>query len=134
VWLNRGLLAERLVRNKMAEQAYRRVIAKSFSLIAWSRLLEFYTEANKLQGAVACIAEVLDDFTEKLGIKKYQEGLPEWIDEALCKLISKNGAEAVKLAFEREYCIQNSSIMKAIAEAECRKVRNYNMKPAQVQT
>lgn len=132
VWVHRGLLGERLWRRSMAEKAYRRVIVKGFSVVAWSRLLEFYVEGNNLKGAVACIAEVLDDFTEELGIKRYEEGLPAWLEEALCRLISSHGAEAVRAEFTAEKCTQNQVIMKAIDRAEVRKVHNYHMKSVKV--
>lgn len=122
IWIYRGMLAERLSKMKMAERAYRRVISKGFSLFVWSRLLEFYTIANNLRASIACIAEVLDYFTDELGIIDYPRGLPAWMQEALFKLIAKNGVELVESAIQQESCGQAAVINRVVEKAKARKI------------
>eukprot|EP00826_Nyctotherus_ovalis_P020722 TRINITY_DN16545_c0_g1_i2.p2 TRINITY_DN16545_c0_g1~~TRINITY_DN16545_c0_g1_i2.p2 ORF type:complete len:342 (+),score=101.72 TRINITY_DN16545_c0_g1_i2:1397-2422(+) len=122
VWIYRGMLAERLLNVKMAEKAYRRVISKGFSLLVWTRLLEFYVIANNLRASVACIAEVLDYFTDELGITEYPRGLPAWMQEALFKLVAKNGEQLVEAAVEQESCGQAAAIRRALESARARRV------------
>ena len=44
IWVHRGKLAERIFRKRLAEKAYRNSIERGFSLYAWHRLLEIYSE------------------------------------------------------------------------------------------
>ena len=125
IWIYRGLLAERLQRTKMAELAYRRVILKGFSMLAWSRLLNLYTDANNIKASIACIAEVLDHFNEALGVKNYDEGIPEWLEESLFKLISYNGDKIVIKAIKEENCIEVDALLESIKKAKTRRVYNY---------
>lgn len=116
------MLAERLLNIKMAEKAYRRVISKGFSLLVWTRLLEFYVIANNLRASIACIAEVLDYFTDELGIAEYPRGLPDWMQEALFKLVARNGEELVEAAIEQENCGQTAAVKQVLEKARARKV------------
>jgi len=118
------MLAERLGRTKMAERAYRRTITKGFSMYAWSRLLDFYTSANNLRASVACIAELLDHFTDDKGISEFPYGLPQWIEKYINRLISKNGSEIVETALQEEKCEQMELIRKTLAKSKERKVYN----------
>ena len=44
VWVHRGKLAERIFRKRLAEKAYRNAIERGFSMYAWYRLLDIYSE------------------------------------------------------------------------------------------
>jgi len=44
IWVHRGKLAERISRKRLAEKAYRNCIERGFSMYAWYRLLEIYSE------------------------------------------------------------------------------------------
>jgi tetratricopeptide (TPR) repeat protein len=44
VWVHRGMLAERISRKRLAEKAYRNAIERGFSMYAWYRLLNIYSE------------------------------------------------------------------------------------------
>ena len=122
------MLAERLSKTKMVERAYRKVISKGFSLFVWTRLLEFYAKANNLRASIACIAEVLDYFTDELGITDYPRGLPDWMQGILFKLIAKNGVELVETAIQEENCGQVASLNKVMEKARNRKICGLNQK------
>ena len=60
LWLNRGVLAERLNRKRLAERAYRNVVEQGYSLFAWHKLLKTYVETSNTKASLVCIAEILD--------------------------------------------------------------------------
>ncbi len=64
LWINRGILAERLNRKRLAERAYRNGIEQGFSLYAWSRLLKIYAETYNPKACLVCMAEILDQAEE----------------------------------------------------------------------
>ena len=109
---------------KMAERAYRKVIAKGFSMFVWSRLLEFYVIANNVRASIACIAEVIDYFTDELGITEYPQGMPDWIQESIFKLLAKNGIESIEETLKQENCAHIKEIHKIIEKGKSRKLFN----------
>lgn len=89
VWVNRGILAERLQRNKLAERAYRQAIEIGFSFYAWYRLLKIYTSTYNPKACLVCMAEIFDQ-AELDGITEFPK-MPAWIEECFFELISVNG-------------------------------------------
>src|SRR3569833_2374857 len=93
LWIHRGILAERLNRKRLAERAYRNGIEKGFSLYAWSRLLQIYTETSNPRACLVCMAEILDR-AEEDGIDAFIK-FPYWIEEVLHNMIANNGLKTV---------------------------------------
>lgn len=94
VWVNRGILAERLQRTRLAEKAYRTAIENGFSLFAWYRLLKIYASTYNPKACLVCMAEVLDQ-AEYDGITHFPK-LPYWMEDTLFELISVNGMQRMK--------------------------------------
>ena len=81
LWIRRGMLAERLCRNRLAERAFRICIDKGFSLYAWHRLMAIYCDAGNPRATLVCIAEIIDQLQEdKISTNCV---LPRWILEVL---------------------------------------------------
>lgn len=89
IWVLRGVLAQRLLRNRFAETAYRKAVEKGFSLFAWKQLLSIYLEIENFKAALVCIAELLDEL-ENQGVENFIF-LPKWMEEAILQIISKAG-------------------------------------------
>lgn len=94
VWVNRGILAERLQRTRYAEKAYRTAIENGFSLYAWYRLLKIYAETYNPKACLVWMAEILDQ-AEYDGITHFPK-LPHWMEDTLYELISVNGMQQMK--------------------------------------
>ena len=97
----RGIVADRINRIRMAEKAYRKVIAKGYSVYAWNRLLDIYVTANNMHAAFSCIWDVFEYFTDILKVSHYRAP-PVWIENAVYRLVSKNGLKAVKTTVMKE--------------------------------
>lgn len=111
IWIMRGFLAERLLKPKLAERAYRYSNEKGFSLFSWYRLMKVYCKTCNPRAALVCIIEVVKEL-KAVGVE-FNETLPEWIEEILCKLCSGCGlrqleATALELKCKRFPCIVNS--------------------------
>lgn len=111
IWIMRGHLAERLLKPKLAERAYRYSNEKGFSLFSWYRLMKVYCKTCNPRAALVCIIEVIKEL-RAMDIE-FNEALPEWIEEVLCKLCSGCGlrqleATALELKCKRFPCIVNT--------------------------
>lgn len=89
LWVLRGMLAQRLERNRYAETAYRKAVERGFSLFAWRKLLGVYLEIENFKAALVCMAEILDEL-ENEGVESFIF-LPKWIEEGILHIISKVG-------------------------------------------
>jgi len=101
VWVHRGMLAERIFRKRLAEKAYRNAIERGFSLFAWYRLLNIYSETYNPKACLVCVAEVLDQADDD-GIVKFVK-MPYWMESVIYHLVAVNGLSSiVKLTKEME--------------------------------
>ena len=92
IWLRRGLLAERLMRNRLAERAYRYVVDKGFSLFAWYRLMKVYVKGGNPKAVLVCIMEVIRQLeSENIAF----DTLPEWTEELLGELCRGCGVKQI---------------------------------------
>ena len=98
IWVQRGILAERLCRIRFAEKAYKKSIEKGFSSFAWTRLYKLYVEANNPKAALICLAEILDDM-DNIGIEKFSH-LPSWIEDPMYSLIANMGINKFRALLE----------------------------------
>lgn len=89
LWVYRGMLAQRLLRNRFAENAYRKAVERGFSIFAWTQLLKIYSEIENYKACMVCIAEIMDQLQND-GVEKFNF-LPKWIEEVLLEIISKSG-------------------------------------------
>ena len=114
VWVSRGALAERLCRNRYAEQAYRKAVEKGFSLYAWNRLLKIYLETNNYKSALICIAQIIEEM-ELQGIPKVIT-LPKWLEEGVLEIIFGCGLIGFsKMMKELEF--ENQAVAELMKEA-----------------
>ena len=72
LWLQRGILGERLCRKRFAEKAYRTCIEKGFSLYAWYRLLCIYADTFNPKACLVCVAEIIDQAMDD-GIRQFSK-------------------------------------------------------------
>ena len=90
--MRRGLLAERLMRNRLAERAYRYVVDKGFSLFAWYRLMRVYVKGGNPKAVLVCIMEVVKQLeTESIAF----DALPEWAEELLGEMCRGCGIKQI---------------------------------------
>lgn len=115
IWVQRGVLAERLCRIRFAEKAYKKAIEKGFSLFAWTRLFKMYIEAANSKAALICLAEILDDM-DSLGIEKFVD-LPGWIEDPMYQMIATLGINRFKALLE-EVSWEDDTINVLIKEGE----------------
>jgi hypothetical protein len=92
LWIRRGALSERLLRNRQAERAYRYVVDKGFSLFSWYRLMVIYTKAGNPKAVLVCIVELLKQMENE---DVFFESLPPWIDILLGKLCKGCGFKQI---------------------------------------
>ena len=92
LWIRRGVLSERLLRNRQAERAYRYVVDKGFSLFAWYRLMKIYTKAGNPKAVLICIVEMIKQMESELVVF---ENLPQWIEVLLAKLCKGCGFKQI---------------------------------------
>ncbi|OMJ81867.1 hypothetical protein SteCoe_17568 [Stentor coeruleus] len=98
LWLRRGILSERLLKNRLAERAYRYVVDKGFSLYAWYRLMKIYAKGGNPKAVLVCIMEIIKQLEQE---KIVFDGLPGWIEEILCKMCGGCGyKQIVSLSLE----------------------------------
>lgn len=124
IWVHRGMLAERLNRNRLAEKAYRNAVEKGFSLFTWNRLLNIYHQTFNPKACLVCIAEIFDQADDE-GIEHFDK-LPFWIESVLFKLIAANGQrQVIKLAkdMDLEDC---EPLTQALMRAQYWEVEGYN--------
>lgn len=92
LWLRRGKMSERLLRNKLAERAYRYVVEKGFSLFAWFRLMKIYAKAGNPKAVLVCMAEFIRQMENDNVVF---ENVPCWIEEILGKLCKGCGFKQI---------------------------------------
>lgn len=98
LWLRRGVLSERLMKNRLAERAYRYVVDKGFSLYAWYRLMKIYAKGGNPKAVLVCTMEVIKQLEQE---KIVFDGIPGWIEEILCKMCRGCGyKQIVSLSLE----------------------------------
>ena len=119
VWVLRGILAQRILRNRFAETAYRKTVERGFSLYAWRQLLDIYLEIENFKASLVCIAEILDEL-ENEGVENFVF-LPRWIEEAILMIISKAGYKGLTNLLS-ELNLDDTSINELIKEAAYWKV------------
>jgi len=119
LWVFRGILAQRLMRNRFAETAYRKAVERGFSLFAWRQLLGIYLEIENFKASLVCIAEILDEL-ENEGVENFVF-LPKWIEEAILQIISKAGYKGLTNLLS-ELNLDDPSINELIKEAAYWKV------------
>ena len=119
LWVYRGVLAQRLLRNRFAETAYRKAVERGFSLYAWRQLLGIYLEIENFKASLVCIAEILDEL-ENEGVQNFVF-LPKWIEEAILQIISKAGYKGLTNLLS-ELNLDDVSINEVIKEAAYWKV------------
>lgn len=119
LWVLRGKLAQRLLRTRFAETAYRKAVERGFSLFAWRRLLAIYNEIENFKASLVCIAEILDEL-ENEGVENFVF-LPKWIEDALLQIISKIGYKGLTNLLS-ELNLDDASINELIKDAAYWKV------------
>jgi len=119
VWVLRGILAQRILRNRFAETAYRKAVQRGFSLYSWRQLLDIYLEIENFKASLVCIAEILDEL-ENEGVVNFVF-LPRWIEEAILIIISKAGYKGLTDLLS-ELNLDDSSINELIKDAAYWKV------------
>lgn len=92
LWLRRGLLSERLLKNRLAERAYRYVVDKGFSLFAWYRLMKIYVKGGNPKAVLVCIMEVIKQLEQE---KIVFDGIPGWVEEIIGKMCRGCGYKQV---------------------------------------
>ena len=80
IWIRRGLLSERLLRNRLAERAFRYVVDKGFSLFSWFHLMKVYVKAGNPKAVIVCMMEVIKQLEQE---KVVFDAVPGWIEEIL---------------------------------------------------
>lgn len=92
LWIRRGRLSERLLRNKQAERAYRYVVEKGFSVFAWFRLMKIYARAGNPKAVLVCMAEFAKQMENDNIVF---DSMPLWVEEILGKLCKGCGFKQV---------------------------------------
>jgi hypothetical protein len=86
------MVADRLMKSRLAERAYRYVVEKGFSLYAWHRLMKIYSRAGNPKAVLVCIIEVIKQLEQE---KIVFDGVPSWIEDVLCKTCSGCGHKQI---------------------------------------
>ena len=123
IWILRGLLAERLLKEQASEVAYRKAVEIGFNLFAWYQMIKLYTSKKTWKAVIVCVGEVLEEI-EHEGVKT-KAGLPRWIEEVVLECISEMG---IKKFFEllKELNLNNDSLNKLVRESENWKIMIKN--------
>ena len=123
IWILRGLLAERLLKDQASEIAYRKAVETGFNLFAWFRMIKLYASKKTWKAVMVCVGEVLEEI-EHEGVKT-NAGLPRWLEEAVLECVSEMG---IKKFFDlmKELNLSNDSLSKVVREAENWKITFKN--------
>lgn len=83
------MLARRLKRIRLSENAFRKCCERGVSLYAWKQLLKIYIEIENFKASLVCIAEILD-LMQNEGVENFTI-MPKWIEAIILEIISKRG-------------------------------------------
>ena len=81
LWLQRGILAQRIHRKHLSERSLRNTVEQGASLIAWRMLLDMYLDTGSINSTFLSITEVLEAM-ESNGLAVYEK-LPLWIEQVI---------------------------------------------------
>lgn len=118
IWIVRGLLSERLLKDQTCEVAYRKAVEIGFNLFAWYRLIQFYKGKKSWKAVLVCVGEVIEEFEHEGYIIV---NLPRWIQEAIIECVDGLGLQNF---FEilKELNLVNDAVNRLAREAESWKI------------
>lgn len=119
IWVQRGLLAERLQRDQAAEIAYRKAVEAGFNYFAWYRLINLYRKEKTWKAVIVCIGEITDEI-EHDGIS-LDTNLPRWIEEIIIECVDEIGTKKF-VEIVKEINFKNDALNKLLRDYESSRI------------